>query len=127
MEKRTGAWEVIYRAREDNFLLNYPVYDVKRRKGCNKLMILKIRELSCPLLSTEETCMGKEQKSDSVHDLAARLRLELPRLRQEYSVRALGLFGSYVRGEQKKGSLQNMPASQNVIFQGMSPAFREMV
>lgn len=48
--------------------------------------------------------MGKMQKSDTVHDLTARLRLELPRLRQEYSVRSLGLFGSYVRGEQKKGS-----------------------
>lgn len=31
--------------------------------------------------------MGKVQKSDTVHDLATRLRQELPRLRQEYSVR----------------------------------------
>jgi uncharacterized protein len=35
---------------------------------------------------------------------ANRLRLELPRLRQEYAVASLGLFGSYVRGEQRKGS-----------------------
>jgi predicted nucleotidyltransferase len=34
----------------------------------------------------------------------SRLRLELPRLRREYSVVSLGLFGSYVRGEQRKGS-----------------------
>jgi len=32
------------------------------------------------------------------------LRLEMPRLRQEYTVASLGLFGSYVRGEQRKGS-----------------------
>ena len=32
------------------------------------------------------------------------LRLEMPRLRQEYAVASLGLFGSYVRGEQRKGS-----------------------
>ncbi|EKD38624.1 MAG: hypothetical protein ACD_75C00671G0003 [uncultured bacterium] len=35
---------------------------------------------------------------------ASRLRLELPRLRREYAVVSLGLFGSYVRGEQRKGS-----------------------
>ena len=35
---------------------------------------------------------------------ANRLRLELPRLRREYAVASLGLFGSYVRGEQRKGS-----------------------
>ncbi|MBM9537670.1 nucleotidyltransferase family protein [Desulfobulbus alkaliphilus] len=33
-----------------------------------------------------------------------RLRQELPRLRREYSVVSLGLFGSYVRGEQHEGS-----------------------
>lgn len=48
--------------------------------------------------------MGKVQKTDTVHDLTARLRQELPRLRQEYFVRTLGIFGSYVRGEQKKSS-----------------------
>ena len=35
---------------------------------------------------------------------ADRLRLELPRLRREYAVASLGLFGSSVRGEQRKGS-----------------------
>jgi uncharacterized protein len=35
---------------------------------------------------------------------ANRLRLELLRLRREYAVVSLGLFGSYVRGEQRKGS-----------------------
>jgi hypothetical protein len=33
-----------------------------------------------------------------------RLRRELPRLRRDYAVRSLGLFGSYVRGEQRQGS-----------------------
>ncbi len=36
--------------------------------------------------------------------MAERLREELPRLRREYAVRSLGLFGSYVRGEQRRGS-----------------------
>lgn len=49
--------------------------------------------------------MGKT-KTDvyDVQMLADRLRRELPRLRQDYAVRSLGLFGSYVRGEQRKGS-----------------------
>jgi hypothetical protein len=40
----------------------------------------------------------------NVQTMADRLRLELPRLRREYAVRSLGLFGSYVRGEQRRGS-----------------------
>lgn len=48
--------------------------------------------------------MGKVLKPVAVQDLTARLRQEMPRLRQEYGVRSLGIFGSYVRGEQKKGS-----------------------
>jgi hypothetical protein len=32
------------------------------------------------------------------------LRKHLPELRERYSVRSLGVFGSYVRGEQKKHS-----------------------
>jgi predicted nucleotidyltransferase len=32
------------------------------------------------------------------------VRDHLPRLKEEYSIRSLGLFGSYVRGEQKKNS-----------------------
>jgi len=40
----------------------------------------------------------------NVQMVADRLRLELPRLRREYAVDSLGLFGSYVRGEQCEGS-----------------------
>jgi predicted nucleotidyltransferase len=32
------------------------------------------------------------------------LRDQLPELRARYSVRSLGIFGSYVRGEQERGS-----------------------
>ncbi|MBM4249072.1 MAG: nucleotidyltransferase family protein [Euryarchaeota archaeon] len=32
------------------------------------------------------------------------LRRELASLRKKYNVKVIGLFGSYVRGEQKKGS-----------------------
>lgn len=32
------------------------------------------------------------------------LRVHLPELRERYSVKSLGIFGSYVRGEQKKRS-----------------------
>jgi uncharacterized protein len=37
-----------------------------------------------------------------VQELRNRLHQELPRLLQEYAVRSLGLFGSYVRGENRK-------------------------
>ena len=40
----------------------------------------------------------------SIAEFSARLRREMPRLRRDYAVRSLGLFGSYVRGEQKRGS-----------------------
>ena len=40
----------------------------------------------------------------NVQQMAALLREELPRLRREFAVRSLGLFGSYVRGEQRRGS-----------------------
>ncbi|HKK01645.1 MAG TPA: nucleotidyltransferase family protein [Desulfuromonadales bacterium] len=36
--------------------------------------------------------------------MTERLRQEMPRLRQEYAVESLGVFGSFVRGEQKRGS-----------------------
>ncbi len=48
--------------------------------------------------------MGRQTTEMDVQILAERIRRELPRLRQEYAVRSLGLFGSYVRGEQKRGS-----------------------
>lgn len=35
---------------------------------------------------------------------AALLRRHLPELRERYGVRTLGLFGSYLRGEQRRGS-----------------------
>ena len=49
--------------------------------------------------------MGNARREEiNAQTVAIRLRLELPRLRREYSVFSLGLFGSYVRGEQRKGS-----------------------
>jgi len=49
--------------------------------------------------------MGNAREEQiNVQTLANRLRLELPRLRREYAVLSLGLFGSYVRGEQRTGS-----------------------
>jgi hypothetical protein len=49
--------------------------------------------------------MGRIRKEKlDVQELRNRLHQELPRLRQEYAVRSLGLFGSYVRGENRKGS-----------------------
>lgn len=47
--------------------------------------------------------MGKVEKYD-VQEIVNSLRKEMPRLRNEYAVRNLGIFGSYVRGEQKKES-----------------------
>lgn len=49
--------------------------------------------------------MGKAKRVElDVQQMTDRLRSELPRLRREYAVRSLGLFGSYVRGEQRRGS-----------------------
>jgi predicted nucleotidyltransferase len=45
-----------------------------------------------------------KQENLNVLQMADHLREELPRLRREYAVRSLGLFGSYVRGEQRRGS-----------------------
>jgi len=49
--------------------------------------------------------MARTKREDlNVQHIADRLREELPRLRREYAVSSLGLFGSYVRGEQRRGS-----------------------
>ncbi len=49
--------------------------------------------------------MRKASKEKITAQTAAdRLRRELPRLRREYAISSLGLFGSYVRGEQRQGS-----------------------
>ncbi|AJF06586.1 nucleotidyltransferase family protein [Geoalkalibacter subterraneus] len=49
--------------------------------------------------------MGRIKKENlDVQQVAERLRQEIPRLRRDYAVRSLGLFGSYVRGEQRRGS-----------------------
>jgi len=45
---------------------------------------------------------GKSQAT--VTAFAAALRRHMPGLKARYHVAALGLFGSYVRGEQRKGS-----------------------
>ena len=44
------------------------------------------------------------QKEMNTQTIVNQLRLELPRIRREYAVASLGLFGSYVRGAQCKRS-----------------------
>jgi hypothetical protein len=44
------------------------------------------------------------QKNRSVDEIRQELRAHLPELRERYGVTYLGIFGSYVRGEQKKTS-----------------------
>ena len=49
--------------------------------------------------------MGKAGREKITPQVAVdRLRRELPRLCRDYAVCSLGLFGSYVRGEQRQGS-----------------------
>jgi len=49
--------------------------------------------------------MGRGKREEvTVKQVTERLRQEMPRLRQEYAVESLGVFGSFVRGEQKRGS-----------------------
>ncbi len=44
------------------------------------------------------------QQNVELIQLVARLRQQLPLLTQQYEVKSLGLFGSYVRHEQRPGS-----------------------
>lgn len=55
-------------------------------------------------VAAKRQMMHRLDRNIDIRDLKERLRRELPRLREEYAVRGLGLFGSYVRGEQKRGS-----------------------
>lgn len=48
--------------------------------------------------------MAKSNDRKSLDEIIRILREELPRLREERSVESLGVFGSYVRGEQKRRS-----------------------
>lgn len=46
----------------------------------------------------------KNNHSTEINRLKEALKNQLPYLIQQYKVKSLGLFGSYVRGEGKKGS-----------------------
>lgn len=46
----------------------------------------------------------RRRKAQTIDEILARLRAEMTRLREEYRVRSLSVFGSYVRGEQRKRS-----------------------
>ncbi len=48
--------------------------------------------------------MGALKKSVTLAQLLPHLRTVMPALRERYGVRALSVFGSYVRGEQHAGS-----------------------
>ena len=45
-----------------------------------------------------------EAEPRSLRELRQLLRQEMPHLKERYKVRSLGVFGSYVRGEQGPGS-----------------------
>jgi uncharacterized protein len=45
-----------------------------------------------------------DKKSKDVADLSKIIRQHLPKLKQEYNISYLGIFGSYIRGEQKEDS-----------------------
>lgn len=46
----------------------------------------------------------RKREKQSLDELLARLQAELPELREQWGVRSLGVFGSYVRGEQRPRS-----------------------
>lgn len=52
-------------------------------------------------MSKPATRMQKNNRTDSCISV---LRKHLPELRERYGVRSLGIFGSHVRGEQRKRS-----------------------
>lgn len=43
-------------------------------------------------------------QSSNISQLLLKLKTNLPKLSNEYSIKSLGVFGSYVHGEQKKRS-----------------------
>jgi predicted nucleotidyltransferase len=51
-----------------------------------------------------EQILGKTTNNVDVQELTGRLRRELPPQRDQYAIQTISLFGSYVRGEQKRGS-----------------------
>lgn len=44
------------------------------------------------------------KENADILQIEEKLRRELPRIRRVYSIRSIGLFGSYVLGEQHRGS-----------------------
>jgi predicted nucleotidyltransferase len=45
-----------------------------------------------------------KKQTDSLNRIMEELRHNLPELEKRYNVKKLGIFGSYLRGEQQKGS-----------------------
>ena len=45
-----------------------------------------------------------ERPARRLEDIEAALRFELPELRRRWGVRSMGVFGSYARGQQRRGS-----------------------
>ena len=54
-----------------------------------------------PMTATKSS---KSRPKPALEEIKQMLRDHLPQLREEYSIRDLWLFGSYVRGEQHKSS-----------------------
>jgi uncharacterized protein len=46
----------------------------------------------------------RQRQRPTLDDVLRTLRAHLPELREDYGVRTLGVFGSYVRGEQRPRS-----------------------
>ncbi|MGH7774949.1 MAG: nucleotidyltransferase family protein [Candidatus Binatia bacterium] len=46
----------------------------------------------------------KSQRNHTLDELISVLKRHLPEIRERYGVRAMGIFGSYIRGQQRKRS-----------------------
>ena len=44
------------------------------------------------------------KRNSNIDDIIKRLRLEMPRIEEKYRIQSLGVFGSYVRQENRTGS-----------------------
>jgi predicted nucleotidyltransferase len=55
-------------------------------------------------IEPKPTPISSPLRQPALEEIVQTLRDELPELRQRYGVRSLGVFGSYVRGEQERGS-----------------------
>ena len=55
-------------------------------------------------MSSNTAIKSSDKKIEDLTYFSSVIRQHLPKLKQEYNISYLGIFGSYIRGEQKEDS-----------------------